>query len=232
MRQLPLGVRFADRAVFASFLPGRDRHAVEYLKELGGGSTTANAWLCGPTGSGKTHLLHATCVLASERARAGYFPLRELGPLGTGALEGLSELDCICVDDVDAVAGDASWERVLFNLHRELEERGARLVAAARSPPALIAWHLADLGSRLTASTVFQLQGLEESQLTRALELRARVRGLELPADTARWLERRFPRNMRALYELLDELDEAALVHRRRLTVPFIRSVLAKHGIG
>lgn len=232
MRQLPLGVRFADRAVFASFLPGRDRQAVEYLRELGGGSAAGSAWLCGPSGSGKTHLLQATCVLASERVRAGYFPLRELGPLGAGALEGFAELDCICVDDIDAVAGDAAWERVLFSLHREIEERGGRLVTAARPPPALIAWHLADLGSRLAASAVFQLQGLEESELTRALELRARVRGLELPAETARWLERRFPRNMRALYELLDELDEAALVQRRRLTVPFIRAVLARHGIG
>jgi chromosomal replication initiation ATPase DnaA len=31
---------------------------------------------------------------------------------------------------------------------------------------------------------------------------------------------------MRALYEILDTLDEASLVAQRRLTVPFIRSVL------
>jgi DnaA-homolog protein len=231
MRQLPLGVRFADRAIFATFLPGRDLQAVEYLRALAAGPAGGSAWLCGPSGSGKTHLLQAVCVLASERVRAGYFPLRELGPLGPGALEGLSELECICVDDVDAVAGNAAWERMLFSLHRELEERGGRLLTAARSPPALVAWSLADLGSRLAASTVCRLQGLEESQLTPALALRARVRGLELPAETARWLERRFPRDMRALYGLLDELDEAALVQRRRLTVPFIRAVLARHGL-
>ena len=38
--------------------------------------------------------------------------------------------------------------------------------------------------------------------------------------------QRRFPRDMRTMYELLDTLDEAALVAQRRLTVPFIRSVL------
>jgi DnaA-homolog protein len=56
--------------------------------------------------------------------------------------------------------------------------------------------------------------------------LRARLRGLELPEETSRWLQRRFPRDMRTLYEILDTLDEAALVAQRRLTVPFIRSVL------
>jgi DnaA family protein len=37
---------------------------------------------------------------------------------------------------------------------------------------------------------------------------------------------RRFPRDMHTLYELLDTLDEAALIAQRKLTVPFIRSVL------
>ncbi|MGH8327336.1 MAG: HdaA/DnaA family protein, partial [Steroidobacteraceae bacterium] len=139
----------------------------------------------------------------------------------------LTGVDCICLDDLDAVAGRSEWERALFSLHREMDERGGRLVAAAQVPPALIGWTLGDLGSRWSASAVFQLRGLEESERTRALQLRARVRGLELPDETARWLERRFPRDMGTLYHLLDTLDEAALVERRRLTVPFIRSVLA-----
>lgn len=228
MRQLPLGVRFADRAVFATFLPGRDAQAVEHLQRLASGSRAGTAWLCGPRGSGKTHLLQAACVLASERVRAGYFPLGELAALGSGALDGVAELDCVCLDDVDQVAGEAAWERALFGLHREKEERGGQLIVAARSPPALVGWCLADLRSRFAACAVHSLQGLAEGDLARALELRARVRGLELPAATARWLLRRFPRDMRALYELLDRLDEAALVQQRRLTVPFIKAVLTR----
>jgi DnaA-homolog protein len=228
MRQLPLGIRTPDRAVFASFLAGRDAQAVEHLKWLARGAAAGAAWICGPSGAGKTHLLQATCVLASERLRAGYLPLRELGPLGSGALEGLTELGCLCVDDLDAVAGNPEWERALFGLHREMEERGGRLVAAAQVPPALVGWALGDLGSRWAASAVFQLRGLEESERTRALQLRARARGLELPDGTAQWLQRRFPRDMGTLYDLLDTLDEAALIERRRLTVPFIRSVLSR----
>ena len=67
---------------------------------------------------------------------------------------------------------------------------------------------------------------LEEAELQAALQLRARLRGCELPDETARWLQRRFPRDIRSLYELLDTLDEAALAAQRRLTIPFIREVL------
>jgi DnaA-homolog protein len=228
MHQLPLGVRVPDRARFASFLPGRNTQAVEHLKALAEGAAAGSAWICGPSGSGKSHLLQATCALASKQTLVGYLPMRELAALGPGTLEGLNELECICLDDLDAVIGQSAWERALFALHRESEERGGRLIAAATTPPALATWGLADLGSRWAASAVFQLHALEERELTHALQLRAHVRGLELPDDTARWLQRRFPRDMHTLYELLDTLDEAALVERRRLTVPFIRAVLSR----
>ena len=145
MRQLPLGVRIPDRAVFASFLTAHNGEAVEHLKAVARGSAAGTSFICGPTGAGKSHLLQATCVLASESMRAGYFPLAELRPLGIEALEGLPQLDCICLDDLEAVAGDGTWERALFGLYREIEERGARLVAATQLPPAFTAWALADL---------------------------------------------------------------------------------------
>jgi DnaA-homolog protein len=230
MRQLPLGVRIPDRAVFATFLAARNGEAVAHLMALARGAAARMSFICGPSGAGKSHLLQATCVLASESMRAGYFPLAELRHLGVEALEGLPQLDCICLDDLDAVAGDGPWERALFGLYREIEERGARLVAATQLPPALTAWALADLSSRFAASEVFQLRALSESEQREALQLRARVRGFELPDGTAMWLQRRFPRDMGTLFELLDTLDEAALVAQRRLTVPFIRSVLLRRG--
>lgn len=226
MQQLPLGVRLPDRAVFASFLPARNGQAVEHLRLIADAQVTGTTWLCGPDGAGKTHLLQAVSAQASTTMRTGYIPLRELGRLGVGVLEGLRQLECLCLDDVDEVAGRLEWERALFALLQGLEDSGGRLVAAAEAPPALMKWALPDLGSRLSASAVFQLRVLDEAEQQAALQLRARLRGFELPDETSRWLQRRYPRDMRKLYELLDTLDEAALVAQRRLTVPFIREVL------
>jgi DnaA family protein len=219
-------VRIPDRAVFESFLPARNREAVEHAVRVADGAAFGAVWMCGPAGCGKTHLLQAVCAKVGEKDPAAYLPLAELASLGVGVLEGLSQLGCVSLDDVDAVAGELEWERALFGLLREIDERGARLVAAAKAPPALLPWKLPDLGSRFAASAVFQLRMLDEAEQQEALRLRARLRGVELPEETSRWLQRRFPRDMRTLYELLDTLDEAALVAQRRLTVPFIRSVL------
>jgi DnaA-homolog protein len=226
VQQLPLGVRLPDRAVFASFLAARNREAVDYVGRLAGGEISGTAWVCGASSSGKSHLLQAVCARASDSMRAGYVPLQELAPLGVEVLEGMRQLECLCIDDLEQIVGRIDWERGLFGIVREAEDSGARIVVAAKSPPSLLAWVLPDLGSRLAASAVFQLRALDESEQQEALQLRARLRGFELPEETSRWLQRRFPRDMRALYGILDTLDEAALVAQRKLTVPFIRSVL------
>ena len=226
MRQIPLGVRLADRALFASFLPAHNAEALQHLQRLATGAAGTLTWLCGPPGAGKSHLLQATCAAASGHMRAGYVPLADVAALGVGVLEGLPQMECLCLDDVDRVAGQPEWERGIFGLLREMEEGGARLILAAEGPPALQRWTLADLGSRCGAGAVFQLRVLEEEEQHAALQLRARQRGLELPDETWQWLRKRFPRDMRTLYRLLDTLDEAALAAQRRLTVPFIREVL------
>jgi DnaA-homolog protein len=226
VQQLTLGMRLPDRAVFGSFLPARNREALEHARRAAAGEVAGATWICGPESAGKTHLLQAICSQAAESRRAGYFPLAELARLGVGVLEGLPQLQCVCLDDLEAVAGRVEWEKAIFGLLRELEEGGGTLVMAARPPPALLVWALPDLGSRCAAGAVLQLRALDEAEQQEALQLRARLRGFDLPEETSRWLQRRFPRDMRRLYGLLDTLDEAALAAQRRLTVPFIREVL------
>ena len=121
--------------MFGTYLPARNTQAVEHLMLVADGHRVETTWVCGPHGTGKTHLLQATCVEASARSQAGYFPLRELKAMGVAVLEDLPQLDCLCLDDVDCVTGDRTWERGLFAVLREMQERGARLVMSAEVPP-------------------------------------------------------------------------------------------------
>jgi len=72
------------------------------------------------------------------------------------------------------------------------------------------------------------LRPLDEAGEHEALRRRAAQRGLDLPDETTRYLLRRFPRDMRTLGKLLDEIDVAALSAQRRLTVPFVREILGE----
>jgi len=219
-------LRLDDRAVFETFWPAGNEQAVSHLRRAAAGEA-GMTWLAGAAASGKSHLLLAVCA-AQPAGTAGYFQMAQLAALGPAALDGLPQLACVCLDDIQVVAGQRPWELALFSLYREVEERGGALLAAAPQPPAQLQWSLPDLASRFAVASVFRLHALTEEEQRQALMLRARARGLELPEETARWLQRRYPRDMGTLYHLLDTLDTAALAAQRRLTVPFIRQVLGE----
>ncbi len=227
MKQLPLAIGLRERAVFDSFVAGPNLGAVEQLRLLVRAPRGGMCWLSGPPGSGKSHLLQASCALArSSGLEAAYLPLSELVNLGPETLEGWQHASLIALDDVGLIAGQADWERALFRLQREIEERGAALIGAAVEPPRRLPFSLPDLASRFAAAALLPLRALGDSEQREALRLRAHARGLTLPDDTAQYLQRRFRRDLTTLYELLDTIDNAALQAQRRLTVPFIRQVL------
>jgi DnaA family protein len=226
LRQLPLRVRLHDRALFASYLPGPNAQVAAQLADLAAHQRAGFWWLCGPEGSGKTHLLQALCAAAGEGAQ--YVPLSELAAYGPAALAEWRTARWLCLDEAGAVIGRSEWERALFGVYRDCEERGASLLIAAREPPPQLSFALPDLASRCAAGLRLVLRALDEHGQLAALRLRAQQRGFDLPDETARYLQRRLPRDMRSLFAVLDDLDLAALEAQRRLTVPFIRDVLAR----
>ena len=58
------------------------------------------------------------------------------------------------------------------------------------------------------------------------MQLRAGLRGFELPEDVGRFLLKRLDREMRTLFDTLDRLDRASISAQRKLTIPFVKEAL------
>jgi DnaA-homolog protein len=230
--QLALNLRLRDASSFENFFAACNREAVERLQQtvrgLGTASYTPASWLYlwGESATGKTHLLEAACRAAQDQGYAPFYvPLAEKAVLSTALLEDIEHTPLVCVDDVDAIAGDASWEAALFALYEHLRVHGGMLIVAAHNSPAAIGLKLADLATRLAAGLVYQLQPLSDDEKISALRLRAQRRGLDMTEEVARYLLTRFPRDLHSLFALLDKLDNATLAAQRRLTIPFLRDL-------
>ena len=224
MSQLALPLKLQDHAVFESFLPAGNEAIVAFLTGVVENGDGPGGWIWGTGSSGKTHLLQAVCERAADRAQ--FLPLRDFRNAGPGILEGLQNRQFICLDDVDSVAGEEEWELELFGLFNALNDSGGVLICSASAPVRESDFGLADLLSRFSRLPVFHLHELGESERIEALQLRARHRGLDLPAETASYLLARSRRDMASLYALLDKLDTEAMKAQRRLTIPFVREVL------
>ena len=227
MEQLPLEVRLADYAVFDSFLPGPNGVLLHALQEAATVSSGAVLWLWGSPDTGRTHLLQA-CVNTADASgyRTAYLPLGPEPEFPAAVLEGMDDLDVLCLDDLDAVVGQDAWERQLFRLFERFRERGARLILTAAQPPLQLRFGLADLASRFSSGAIFKVMPLSDDEKIAALKLRANWRGIDLPDETARFLMARVDRRASQLFALLDRLDRQALVEKKKLTVPFVKSVL------
>ncbi len=229
--QLPLSIRLRDHATFENFLIAENPQLVSTLQAAAvpNEEDTTPLYLWGVVGSGKTHLMQAAC----HRAAAGeggavYLPLREFETFTPALLEGMESLALVCLDDIEAIAGQQAWEEALFHLYNRMQSSGAQLVVSANTAPQGLRLSLPDLITRLGWGLVFQLNELNDALKMEALQARAQAIGMILSDEVARYLFSRTRRDMHSLFSLLEALDHATLVAQRRLTIPFLKEFLAQ----
>lgn len=228
--QLPLALRWPRRQRFEHFHAGANAAAVDAVQRQAVDADAPWVYLHGAPGSGRSHLLIAACQAASAAGRVvQYLPLASIGDCAA-ALRGVAGTELVALDDLGAIAGQRDAEHALFDLYNRAKAEGASLLFAAAATPSQSGLELPDLRSRLGACTQFALKPLDDEERRVVLKAQAASRGIELDDSVLDWLFTRYARELGALLELLDKLDQASLAAQRRITVPFLRNFLRDGG--
>lgn len=230
-QQLSLGVSLNDDATFANFYITEGSANAQIVHALNQQLTDFGEqfiFLWGGAGVGITHLLQASCIAAEQSGLSvQYLPLKDTAGFAPEyLLEGLDQLDLVCLDGLQAVIGNPAWEQALFNFFNRMRDSGRRLLMAADLGPHELPIQLPDLKSRLNSGLGYQVQPMSDDEKKAALQLRARARGLDLSDEVVQFILHRAPRDMNELFCYLNRLDDASLAEQRRLTIPFVKQVL------
>jgi DnaA family protein len=224
--QLAIAFPFEPRYTLDNFVAGDNAELVARLANWHEDATTSVIWVYGEPRSGRSHLLQGTCAAFARRERrTAYVPAR----LVAGApesLRGLGAMQLVALDDLEAWLGSRDVEEALFALHRTLLGEGGRLLVASRASPPAVSFVLPDLASRLRAGAVHALQPLTDELKGRVVADIAAQRGLKVPKDVLRYLFTKGPRDIGGLLAAIDRLDRAAMIRKRRVTLPLAREVL------
>ncbi len=224
--QIPLRLEPLRDSCFENFVSGPNQAVVKALKNLSN-EPGSNIFLSGGEGSGKTHLLNASCVEIRERqGRAFYLALKRLPMDAIASLQGLEKLDLVCVDDLHVIAGDKAWEEALFHCFNRIREANGRLLVSSRERLSALELGLPDLASRLAWGLRLQLLPLEDNDKLVVINQHSDALGLTLPDDVQQYLLKHHDRSMAALIHTVENLQQAALTHKRRITIPLAREVL------
>jgi len=225
--QIPLPFGNYEKIDFDLFQPGENIEAVNQLRKAINDGAANVFYIWGMPGTGKSHLLQAACTLAaSNLKRAAYIPLAEFENFTPELLQGLEQLDIVCIDDMEKISGRQEWELALFHVYNRLRDDKRIIVLASNSNPLNIEIELADLKSRLSWGVTYHLQALNEQDCLVALQARAQIRGFSIPDDVGNYLVKRVTRDIRSLLSILNKLDEASLAAGKKLTIPFVKKLL------
>jgi len=225
--QLAVQFEFQANQNFSTFYPGDNKETINHLQQICK-SKEQQLFIWGAVGTGKTHLLQATSQEANKNGKTSFYFSLALKTLPSPTmLEGLESFDLVCFDNIDEIAGNTEWEQAFFNFYNLHRDANNTLVLSAHCPPKYTAIQLPDLKTRMNWGLTLKLKPLNDEQQLNALIYKANDLGFEIPVNVGRFLITHYARDLPSIWKLLDKIEQATLVAKRKLTIPFLKQIMA-----
>ena len=223
MRQIPLDVSLSEYMTFETFYLGPNKSVVDSLRH----EKNQLIWLAGLEGFGKTHLLHAFLNSHEhENKKVLYLPMSESQDFTPDILDNLAQYDLVAIDDIENIIGDMTWEEQLLKFYEDSYSTRNKILITANDTPKGLNFLLPDLSSRFNLALIERLRPMNEDEMIKAILIHSKARGFDLPEDSAKYLINRVPRDVSVLVDMIKLLDYESLSMQRKLTIPFIKTVL------
>ncbi|KAA3649096.1 MAG: hypothetical protein DWP95_02270 [Proteobacteria bacterium] len=222
--QIPLQLQVPDSVTFADFMAHDEVVAsLQNFSELAG-----FCYLWGPSKSGKSHLLSAYSHHRQHQGEAGVlFSAKVL--LDTDISDVLQpQWSFILLDDVQLTAGHNLGERHLFNAFNSCRANRIPLLVASQISPRNTQWQLPDLRSRLQSGLTLELAVLKGNQAMMLLKRQFKHYGIPTDEAVIRYIAGHHATDYTSLDTLLKKLSALSLRDKRKLTVPFVKHVIAE----
>ncbi len=241
-RQIALDLGHTPKPTLDNFIATGNENLIAVLKDIQSrwqnskdksalNVDTKMIHLWGASGSGRTHLLSALQLQASELGINAYLlnhdsSMDEWRACADVLIENNQAPGLLCVDDIDHLSEFA--QGALFRLHNLIREASRQHLITTSLAPSSNLQIREDLKTRLVWGLVFQMHALSDSEKLQALQQAATERGLQISNEVAPWLLKHFHRDMPSLMSLLEALDNYSLETKRAITLPLLKEMLAQ----
>lgn len=192
----------------------------------------------GPTGLGKTHLMHAiahSLYASNPRARIAYISSETfvndfISSLQSGSVAPFRrkyrELDLLLIDDIQFLAGKESTQDEFFHTFNELLNNHKQVVLTSDRPASEIAKLQERLVSRFQWGMVASIQAPSLETRIAILRKKAQARGMELQPEIAEFIASRIARNVRNLEGAVTRIVGLSGMQRKPLDLPQVEKLL------
>ncbi|MCF6234151.1 MAG: DnaA/Hda family protein [Rhodobacteraceae bacterium] len=176
--------------------------------------------LCGPEGSGKTHLTHVWAAGSG----ASVLNARDLGDIDVPTLA----RSPVAVEDVPQIANNSAAQAALFHLHNLALSEGQPLLLTGRSAPSHWGLSLPDLQSRMAGAHLVSLAPPDDALLAALLAKLFNDRQITPKPDVIPYLVAHIDRSFQAAATIVARLDRAAMAQSRAISRPLAVRLIAE----
>jgi len=220
MNQLGLPISLDSKMLLDNFLG--NKHLLEFITQLYVDKTSAEIYVYGTSGLGKTHLLQgAVSRVLSNKQSAMYIDCHNSLP--GHVVESIEQLKWISIDNIDAI--NDNEHSLFFDLYnRAKQARVSMLISGSGLPSELDI--MKDLKTRLGLAAIFQLQPLDDELTMSVLSNQMIDRNLNIDSKVYEYLFKYYSRDAKVLLTAIDDLDKASLQAKQSITIPFVKKTL------
>ena len=225
-RQLALQIQINERASLNNFFVSKNNSkTIQILKNILLDSNNGVQMFIDDLGSnGKSYLLQAICNDFSNSSNSSiYIPMQEAINLDPSILEGVSELNLICIDDVDLINKRREWELALFNLINECYEKDCFLLLSG-SVNKLEA--IPDLVTRIKKMETLRLEAINDDELLEATQAISKNLNIEISDKNMNYLINNSKREIKTIFRTLSQLERESLERKKSIGLNLIKEVI------
>ena len=227
IKQIALPLRLDRQYSFENYLSQSDSLVVDSLQALITGQGEIQLGLWGRTASGKTHLLNACAQFARDRDLSlQLYDAAQLIECSAEEFDGFGQCEVLAVDNLDAISAHPAWESCFYQIINRCRQGEFRFIYSLSQKVEDLDIQLEDLRSRLQWGLMLQLPQSSDSELREIMQHRARLLGFELSSEVLSYLLTHHSRNLASQMAILQTLDGASMIHKRKVTIPLIKQAL------
>ena len=225
-RQLALQIQINERASLNNFyVSKKNNKTIQILKNILLGSDKGVQIFIDDLGSnGKSYLLQAICNDFSNSNNSSiYIPMQEAIKLDRSILEGVSELNLICIDDINLVNRQREWEIALFNLINECYEKECFLLLSGNINKLEA---IPDLVSRIKKMEILRLEAINDDELLEATKAISKNLNIEISDKNMNYLINNSKRDVKTIFRTLSQLEKESLERKKSIGLNLIKEVI------
>lgn len=235
------GPRLHPDYTFESFVVGpsnRLAHAGCLAVSRSPGTVYNPLFLYGPSGLGKTHLLHAVShqvrqeradlaigLMSAEEFVSQFIQAIQAGDIAAFQAR-IRKVDLLVIDDIQFLGESEQSQEEFFHTFNALYNNGKQIVLSADKPPSEIPAVEDRLISRFSWGLVARIDPPTFETRVAILQRKAQLRGLELSDDVAQYLAKHVQANIRELEGALTTVYALAMTEQGPITIELARRAL------